>query len=288
MQEIAPHIYIETAYAGVTLGAINWPHGLILIDAPFRNEDVRAWRQALINLNSGVDRMLINLDAQLDRTLGARAMDCTVVGHEKMAQMFRTRPLTFKPQSSETGAEWERYESQGSIRWSPPEISFTAELLIQWSGGDDPLRLEYHPGPAAGSIWAVLPGEGIIFVGDAVVPDQPPYLSGADMPAWMASLEVLTGKPYNNYTLISGRGGLVRHDQVRAQMRWLAKADQKLNELAAHNAKPEETDKLAHSLFKDFNPPAEKSALYQKRLKYGLYQYYARRYHIGGSDITIE
>ena len=31
MQEISDHIFIETAYAGVTLGAINWPHGLILI-----------------------------------------------------------------------------------------------------------------------------------------------------------------------------------------------------------------------------------------------------------------
>ena len=32
MQELSNHVYIETGYAGVTLGAINWPHGLILIE----------------------------------------------------------------------------------------------------------------------------------------------------------------------------------------------------------------------------------------------------------------
>ena len=73
MQELAPHVYIETGYAGVTLGAINWAHGLILIDAPFRAEDTRSWRSNLLNLGGGVDRLLVNLDAHFDRTLGARA-----------------------------------------------------------------------------------------------------------------------------------------------------------------------------------------------------------------------
>ena len=77
MQELAHHVYIETGYAGVTLGAINWSHGLVLIDAPFRAEDARSWRSALLNLGGGVDRLLVNLDAHFDRTLGVRAMDCT-------------------------------------------------------------------------------------------------------------------------------------------------------------------------------------------------------------------
>ena len=73
MQEIVPNVYIETGYAGVTLGAINWPHGLVLIDAPFRPEDTRSWRSALLNLGGGVDRVLVQLDAHPDRTLGATA-----------------------------------------------------------------------------------------------------------------------------------------------------------------------------------------------------------------------
>jgi hypothetical protein len=60
-----------------------------LIDAPFRADDVRTWRSALLNLGGGVDRMLVNLDAHLDRTLGTRAMECTVVGQERMTEIFR-------------------------------------------------------------------------------------------------------------------------------------------------------------------------------------------------------
>lgn len=132
MQEIAPHIFIETGFPGVTLGAINWAHGLVLIDAPFRIEDTRSWRSTLLNLGGGVDRLLVNLDAHFDRTLGTRAMECSVAGHEKLAQVFRNRPISFKTQGTETGAEWEQYNGLGSIRWAPPEITFTQQLDIFW------------------------------------------------------------------------------------------------------------------------------------------------------------
>ncbi len=183
MQELAHQVFIETTYAGVTLGAINWSHGLILIDAPFRAEDARSWRSALLSLSGGVDRMLINLDAHFDRTLGARTMECTVIGHEKVAEVFRTRPTTFKTQGSETGAEWELYNGLGSIRWLPPDITFSEGMVIHWD--ESPLRLEQHQGPSIGAIWAVLPDQHIVFVGDTVVPDQPPFLASADLPAWI-------------------------------------------------------------------------------------------------------
>ena len=133
MHEIAPHIYFETSYAGVTLGAINWPHGLILLDSPFRAEDARSWRSALINLGGGVDRLLIQLDAHPDRTLGARSMDCTILGHDKMAGVFRNRPMTFKSQSGVSGADWESYNGLGTIRWAPPDITFTERMEIHWN-----------------------------------------------------------------------------------------------------------------------------------------------------------
>jgi hypothetical protein len=114
MQSIAKDIYIEDLYPGVTLGVIHHPHGLIQIDAPPSPEDGRAWRAALMNLGGGSDRLLVTLDAHPDRTLGARAMDCTVVAQEKIAHVFRTRPTTFKAQGEETGSEWEALPGMGS------------------------------------------------------------------------------------------------------------------------------------------------------------------------------
>ncbi len=274
MQELAHHVYIENAYAGVTLGAINWSHGLVLIDAPFRMEDTRSWRSALLNLGGGVDRILVNLDSHYDRTLGVRGMDCTIVGHEKITDAFRNRPVTFKTTGAETGGEWELHNNLGSIRWVPPEITFTERLIIHWS--ESPLILEYHPGPSVGAIWAVLPDQYVAFVGDALVPDQPPFL--ADLPRWIETLRPLIQGEYQDYLLVSGRGGLVAHQQVRRQIQQLEKIQNQLETLANQKAPANETRQLVPGLLADFEIPAEREALFRQRLIHGLFQYYIRHY----------
>lgn len=275
MQEIAAHVFIETAFPGVTLGAINTPHGLILIDSPLRAEDTRSWRSALLNLGGGVDRLLVNLDAHFDRTLGTRAMDCTVVAHEKVSQIFRNRPVTFKTQGAETGADWELHSNLGSIRWAPPEVTFTDEMSIHW--GNSPIRLEYRPGASVGALWVNLPVEQIVFVGDAVVPDQPPYLASADVPTWIEVLRLLLSPQFQNHTLISGRGGLVTHAQVRAQLAYLEQVRARIDELIAANSKVEDTEALISPLMQGFTPPAERRRLCEQRLRWGLRQYFLRR-----------
>src|SRR5688500_18740958 len=107
MEEIANNVYIEERCLGVTWGVISHPRGLIQIDAPPSPEVGRAWRAAMMGMGNGPERVLVNLDAHPDRTLGVRAMDCTVIAHEKTAQAFRNRPNTFKAQGDETGANWE-------------------------------------------------------------------------------------------------------------------------------------------------------------------------------------
>lgn len=283
MQEIAPHIYYETSYPGVTLGAIAWPHGLILIDSPFRLEDNRSWRSALMNLSGGIDRMLINLDAHFDRTLGTRAMDCTVVGHEKMAQIFRNRPMTFKVQGAESGSEWEQFNGLGSIRWAPPEITFTDTLTIDWDNSS--LVLRHHAGPAVGAIWAELPGQGVAFIGDAVTPHQPPFLGSADLPAWIESLQNLLQGELKNALLIGGRCGLVGADEVHAQIEYLQKVHSLMEGLNSRKAAVEETESLIQPLLAALKYPAERAGIYAQRLRKGLHQYYTRHYQLIADDV---
>lgn len=287
MEEIAPRIYIETAYAGVTLAAINMQHGLILIDAPFKPEDTRAWRSALLNLGGGVDRLLINLDAHFDRTIGARAMDCTIVGHEKMAEGFRNRPASFKTQGMETGAEWEQHNGLGSIRWAPPEISFTDRLEINWD--NDQVILEYHPGPEVGAIWAILPGEHIAFIGDLVVPHQPPFLGHADLAAWHESLKILNGPEYQNFLLISGRDKIISQDDLRFEIRFIEKVQTKINALVKQKAPTEEVESLVPELLKDFDYfPLFDGQLFEQRLRWGLVEYYSKLFLPPPKVIEIE
>lgn len=276
MHQIKNGIYYEDAYLGVTLGALVYPHGTILIDAPIRPEDGRAWRSALLNLRGGAIRLLISLDAHLDRTLGARALDCTIVAHQKTAQIFRNRPTIFKGQSGESGAEWETYLDAIGTRWALPDITFTHTLNLHWGASE--IVLEHHPGPAPGAIWVILPEEKVVFVGDAVTPNQPPFLASADVEEWLNTLAILD-KGYRDYTIVSGRGGPVEIAAVREQIRYLKLIVKSLERIAKRNPPPEATEKLIPTLLSELTFPKEQYEQYAQRLRAGLYQYYIRRYH---------
>ena len=273
MQEIAPQVYLETSYPGVTLGAISWPHGLILVDAPYRPDDVRMWRATLLNMSGGVDRLLVNLDAHFDRTLGTRMMECTVCGHEKMAQILRDRPVTFKTQASESGAEWEMTNGLGSVRWAPPEITFSERLNIFWDG--NPMHLEHHPGPAHEAIWIDLPNEKVVFVGDAVTPGFPPFLANAYLPQWLAALDLLLSPEYQNYSVVSGRRGVIFRDDILRQADYLRSVSHLLSEAVESRSGVDELEAAVPGLLKPFDIPAEKADLYATRLKWGLQHYYS-------------
>jgi glyoxylase-like metal-dependent hydrolase (beta-lactamase superfamily II) len=286
MDAIAKNVYIEDRYLGVTLGVIVQPRGLVQIDAPPSPEDSRIWRASLMGMGGGPERVLINLDAHPDRTLGARAMDCTVIAHEKTAQAFRNRPNTFKAQGDETGANWEAIPGLGSVRWAPPEISFMEKMTLHW--GDMPILLESHPGPASGAIWVILPEEKVIFVGDAVMKGQPPFLAYASLPEWIAALKILQDAAYKNFTIVSSRGGVVTGQMVRSQADMLKRVHDRVEKLGSKKATPAAIDKLAEQLLKDFKAPAARQKQYAHRLRYGLNHYYVRHYHSPSRQVLDE
>jgi glyoxylase-like metal-dependent hydrolase (beta-lactamase superfamily II) len=286
MDAIAKNVYIEERFLGVTLGVIVQPRGLVQIDAPPAPEDGRAWRAALMGMGSGHERVLVNLDSHPDRTLGVRSMDCTVIAHEKTALAFHNRPNTFKAQGDETGANWEAIPGLGSVRWAPPEISFERQLTLHW--GDSPIILESRPGPTSGAIWVTLPEEKIVFIGDAVMKGQPPFLAHADLEAWIGALDILLSPAYKGYTVVSGRGGVLTSQAIRSQSDSLGHIHDKLEALGRKKSNVSATDKLAEQLVKEYKVPAAKHKQYLHRLNYGLRHYYLRHYQPSSRHVVEE
>jgi glyoxylase-like metal-dependent hydrolase (beta-lactamase superfamily II) len=279
MQAIAKFVYIEDEYQGVTLGVISLTHGLLQIDAPPFPEDARSWRAALLSLGGGSERLLVNLDAHPDRTIGARAMDCTVIAHEKTAQVFRTRPNTFKAQGEETGADWESIPGLGNVRWVLPEITFSHQMTLNWDNGA-PIVLEHHPGPSSGATWVVLPEEKVVFVGDAVLRNQPPFLAWADIPVWLETLKFLLSPAHRGWLVVSGRGGLVNVEIIRAQRDYLEQVLNKVEKLAQKKSPPEAVENLITPLLNSFKIGSHQHQKYAQRLRYGLHHYYSRHFHL--------
>jgi len=279
MQSIADNVYIEDHFLGVTLGVVQQARGLIQIDAPPSPEDVRSWRGSLMSLSGGSDRVLVLLDAHPDRTLGARAMECTVLAHEKTTQVFRARSTTFKAQGTETGSDWETIPGLGTVRWAAPEITFSRQTSLHWDG--TPVLLEHHPGPTPGAVWVVLPAQKVVFVGDLVCKNQPPFLAHADLPEWLDALELLASDEYRGFTVVSGRGGTVSSVTIRAQVDLLKRIHERLEKMARRGTSPDATEKWVEPFLKTFRSSAARHKLYVQRMRYGLRYYYSRHYHLG-------
>jgi cyclase len=276
MESLSKNVFIEEQYPGVTLAVISTSLGLVLIDAPPSPEDGRSWRAALMGLGGGPDRVLVNLDPHPDRTVGVRAMDCSVIAHEKTAQVFRNRPNIFKAQGDDTGSDWESIPGLTGIRWVSPEISFTHTTTLHWD--DTPILLESHPGPHPGAIWVILPEEKIVFVGDAVLKNQPSFLAHANLPLWLESLALLGSKEFSNYKVVSGRDGVVGAAVIKNQIDFLEDVYNKLEKLSQKAQKPDMTEGLVQSLLSNFKVSSAHQKQYSHRLRYGLRHYYARHY----------
>ncbi len=278
MKKIEQGIYYEDSFLGVTLGALTLPHGTIMIDAPLRIEDARSWRSSLINHRGGPNRLLVSLDAHPDRTLGIRALDCTVVVHQNTADVFQNRPTIFKGQELESGAIWETYGDAIGMRWSSPDITFSKRMSLHW--GESPVILESQPGPTDGSIWVVIPDRRILFVGDAVLLNQPPFLAEANLDSWIMNLELLLSN-YKNFIVVGGRNGIVSDADIRFQIRILKKVRKDLERLENRNAPPDKVETLVPGLLSNYSFSPELTELYTLRLRYGLYHYYMRSNQFG-------
>lgn len=283
MKKIEDGIYYENAYPGVTLGAVFCPKATILIDAPLRAEDARSWLASLLNLEQTTTRILVNLDAHPDRTLGNRHLDCTIIMHQRTSQVFRSRPSIFKGQGADSGSEWELFDEVLGIRWTGADVTYTQRMFLHY--GDMEVIIDHHPGPSNGTTWVNLPSARVLFVGDTVLPNQPPFLANADLPMWIEVLNELS-KSFRNYQIVSGRGDVITIDDIRAQRKHLRKILRGLERLAKRKAAPDSVEGLVTNLLADHSFPSKYKSLYTTRYTHGLYQYYTRQYR--PSDSTSE
>jgi hypothetical protein len=123
----------------------------------------------------------------------------------------------------------------------------------------------------------VVPGVKVVFVGDVVLLNQPPFLTNADIPAWIETLDLLMTS-FRDYTVISGRGGPIGLEAIKAQQKHLKNILRGLDRLVKRNAPAADVENMIPNLLSDLSFPEEMQDQYYQRYRHGLFQYYARRY----------
>ncbi len=277
MEKIGSNIYLEKDYPGVTVGAVPLGDGVIFIDAPLRPDDGRTWLSTLRGLKGGADRLLVFLDSHPDRTLGARVLESTIISHNEVYRAFDDRSSIFKAQLPETGSEWETCTGLSGIRWVSPHMAFSKDARLHWK--DAELILEHHPGPEDGAIWAILPEEEVIFIGDLVTTHQPPFLAEADLLAWDQSLEALADSEYKDYVKISSRDGMIDDKDIRSMRKFINGLHKQFERMARRKTKPQNVEKMVDKQLSNFEFPPRYHNNYYQRLLYGMQECYTVKYY---------
>lgn len=273
MRKLLTGIYIESGYDGVSVGVIELEKGMLLIDAPLKAEDGRAWLEDIAEINSDKKRLLVNLDSNPDRTLGVKSIECPVIAHSETVQTFSQRPAIFKAQSVEGGFEWEMVGGLSGTRWKHPDQFVSKSIEIHWGGKE--LFLVHQPGPESGALWVVVPQQKVVFVGDAVVTKQPPFLDKANIPEWLDTLDVLMDD-YKGYKVISSRGGVVDEKDLKFMKKFLLIVQRQMEKLGKKKAAPTVTQKYVDKYLGQWDVPTKYKEFYTDRLRHGLSAYYAR------------
>ncbi|MBI4770313.1 MAG: MBL fold metallo-hydrolase [Chloroflexi bacterium] len=183
MEQLAPGVYVETGFKGVTVGAIVDDDGIICVDAPLAPAEAHLWVHKLADLSPAPIRFVINLDHHLDRLLGNPWLEAPSIANEFAAEHIHDYPEVFRGQFPASGAVYERVEDLAGTRIVPPQLTFTDRLTLERPGRR--IELLRVSGPNSGAIWVHLPAERIVFVGDCVVLNTPPFLAGAQPDDWL-------------------------------------------------------------------------------------------------------
>ena len=272
MQEIAPNLFIEQHSLGMVTGIIRLAKSTTLVDYPFRQDEVKSWRAATSRMVSGDARYLIMLDTHYDRLLSAKASNCTMIAHANTVLPARLKIINVKGQD-EALVQTESFDPTGNVaRLLPPEITFEDSFTMHLDEFD--IKMKYRPGANYAAIWVELEAQKIIFVGDSVMVDQPPFLGFANPDIWVDEMELLAGKDYRGYQIVSTREGIVNQDQVkkwgevihfiRDKFASWTKQDLPLEEWFAHIP-----DIMMH-----FNPLMRADERYYNRLRWGIRTWY--------------
>jgi cyclase len=203
------------------VGFIITGQGVLLIDTPMLPGDARRWMEAIRKRTDEDILYIINTDHHRGHIIGNQYFPmATVIAHEfawknmkSYGDSFRTRLLNlYRNRMPEAAAEWKK-----NLRIVEPEITFSGRTIL--FRGDKEVHLIPVGGHTPATTVILLPEEKILFAGDLVVTDRPPFLSQADTKQWLEALTYLRKLRYD--LLIPGHGELSGKEATEAMSEFL-------------------------------------------------------------------
>jgi glyoxylase-like metal-dependent hydrolase (beta-lactamase superfamily II) len=260
MKQVAPHIYVEDGYRGVTVGCIITSSGPVCIDSPMLPADARDWRAKIAKLSNKPVRFVVLTDAARERILGVQYLGGVAVAHDATWDRMKNLGDAFRHIPDGRAADTvvpcgqDTTEVVADLRLALPQITFAQTLVLY--GDDMPIVLQHIGGVAPGNIWVHLPKPGVLFAGDLVTTGMHPQIAEADVAAWIEALGRVRGKEFPAKIIVPGRGGPCSKAALRSLVDYLSAMRSRVQALIRARRPKAETAQLAAEFLSRF-PVAE-------------------------------
>ncbi len=171
-------------------------------------DQAHVWLEEIRKRTDQEIKYIINTDHHRGHIIGNQYFPmATVIAHEfawknmkSYGDSFRTRLLNlYRNRMPDAAEEWKR-----NLRIVEPEITFSGRTSL--FKGDKEIQLLPLGGHTPATTVIFMPGDGLVFAGDLVVTDRPPFLSQGDTREWLQALTYLRKLRYD--VLIPGHGEL--------------------------------------------------------------------------------
>ncbi|MGC9469693.1 MAG: hypothetical protein ACP5HS_13945 [Anaerolineae bacterium] len=206
MKEIAPGVYVESSYPPYNLVVIDTEKGGIIVDIPPNPVHAVTWFEQARG-TVGKLRYAVLTDAMRERQLATATCDMPMIASEGMLRVMETyddeRPR--RDWLEDLASRYpEEAEAIDSLRPRKPGLAFSESFTLYGERRD--LVFETVAGAGPGSLWLLIPDEGILIAGDIVVGSTVPLMAETpDSKAWLNTMTALAHR-HDVKMIIPGRG----------------------------------------------------------------------------------
>jgi cyclase len=269
-REVAPNVFVETEYHGANVAYIVTGEGVILIDTPMLPEEARHWLSEIHKQTDQDIIYIINTDHHRAHVIGNQHFPmATVIAHEhawkemkSYGDSFRTRLINmYRDRIPEAVAEWKEH-----LEIVKPEVTFAGRIIL--FKGDKEIHLIPLGGHTPATTVVFFPDEKLLFTGDLVVTNRPPFLSQGNTKQWLQALTYLRKLRYN--ILIPGHGELTGKEATENMSNYLRLVRRKVRSAYRSGLPKADTARSLSHLIRYWPiPPFEKPKA-DRRFKSGL------------------
>ncbi len=286
MEQLTPHVYVDTGTRGSHHGAVKTAQGVVLIDSPVDQNDARLWRDETARL--GKLLYLINTEFHFDHCMTNHLFECPVIASNITAAIIKeaNNDAWLKARTSQLYAHPLSVPAPEDYIRGWPSITFSESLTIRL--GDHTIQVMLLAGHTPGQTAVYIPEEKVLFASDNLSAHSGAALHDALPDQWLRSLAYY--KTLDLKYIVTGHTGIIDrdfHDYIDQQMKAIRDRVDAIKQCKADRLTIDEASERMATMFQPVAAlPLSQDFAVASRGIGSVRRWVSHLYHVTGANVT--